>query len=97
MGDIARGVAVIDAETPEAELDRLAKAGVVGARIMDLPGGAVGLGTLEAVDARAGARGWMLAVQFDGSHILEHESPAGAAEISLGARSSRQVLFRGDT
>ncbi|MBB3454416.1 D-galactarolactone isomerase [Rhizobium sp. BK313] len=74
MGDIARGVAVIDAETPEAELDRLANAGVVGARIMDLPGGAVGLGTLEAVDARAGARGWMLAVQFDGSHILEHES-----------------------
>ncbi|MDK4742402.1 amidohydrolase family protein (plasmid) [Rhizobium sp. CB3060] len=73
MGDIARGVAVIDAETPEAELDRLAEARVVGARIMDLPGGAIGLDALETIDDRASARGWMLAVQFDGSHILEHE------------------------
>jgi len=72
MGDVARGVAVIDATTPEPELDRLAAAGVVGARIMDLPGGAVGLAELEDVDARAAARGFMLAVQFDGSHILEH-------------------------
>ena len=74
MGDVARGVAVIDAETTDAELDALAKAGVVGARIMDLPGGAVGLDALEAVDARASARGWMLAIQFDGSDILTHEA-----------------------
>lgn len=39
MGSSARGVAVIDADTTDAELDALAKAGVVGARIMDLPGG----------------------------------------------------------
>ena len=74
MGEIARGVAVIDAETTDAELDALAAAGVVGARIMDLPGGAVGLDALEAVDARASARGWMLAIQFDGSDILTHEA-----------------------
>lgn len=74
MGDVARGVAVIDAETTDAELDALAEAGVVGARIMDLPGGAVGLAALEAVDARASARGWMLAIQFDGSDILTHEA-----------------------
>jgi len=46
----------------------------VGARIMDLPGGAVGLDQLEAIDARAHAMGWMLAVQFDGSHLLQHEA-----------------------
>lgn len=40
---------------------------------MDLPGGAIGLNALEAIDARASARGWMLAVQFDGSDILSHE------------------------
>jgi D-galactarolactone isomerase len=74
MGDVARGVAVIDAGTPESQLEALADAGVVGARIMDLPGGAVGLSALEAVDERAAARGWMLAVQFDGSDILEYES-----------------------
>ncbi len=74
MGPIARGVAAVGAEEPDSALDRLAEGGVVGARIMDLPGGAVGLDALEAVDDRAAARGWMLAVQFDGSHILEHEA-----------------------
>jgi D-galactarolactone isomerase len=73
MADVARGVAVIDADTTDHDLDALAEAGVVGARIMDLPGGAVGLDALEAIDARASARGWMLAVQFDGSDILTHE------------------------
>lgn len=71
-GDIARGVAVIDGATPDAEIDRLSRAGVVGARIMDLPGGAVGLDSLEEVDARAAAAGWMIAVQFDGSDIADH-------------------------
>ncbi len=71
-GDIACGVAVIDGETPDAEIETLASAGVVGARIMDLPGGAVGLDQLEQVDARAFAAGWMIAVQFDGSDIADH-------------------------
>ncbi|MCD2183841.1 amidohydrolase family protein [Rhizobium sp. GN54] len=74
MGPVARGVAAIAGEEPDGALDALAGAGVAGARIMDLPGGAVGLAALEAVDARASARGWMVAVQFDGSHILEHEA-----------------------
>ncbi|WEZ82696.1 amidohydrolase family protein [Rhizobium sp. 32-5/1] len=74
MGHVACGVAVIDGDTPDGELDTLSAAGVIGARIMDLPGGAVGLDALEAIDARASARGWMLAVQFDGSNILDHET-----------------------
>jgi D-galactarolactone isomerase len=73
MGDVARGVCVIDSTTSDAELERLAQAGNVGTRIMDLPGGAVALDELEAVDAKAAALGWMLAVQFDGSNILDHE------------------------
>lgn len=78
MGDVARGVAVIDSTTTEAELERLSAAGVVGARIMDLAGGAVGLSELEAVDAKAAARGWMVAVQFDGTKILDHEKRLAA-------------------
>jgi D-galactarolactone isomerase len=74
MGSVAKGVAVIDETTSDKELDTLAAAGVVGVRIMDLPGGAVGLSALEAVDARAAARDWMVAVQFDGSNILDHEA-----------------------
>lgn len=73
LGDMARGVAVIDADTDDAEMQALSDAGIVGARIMDLPGGAVGLDALEAVDAKAADHGWMLAVQFDGSDILDHE------------------------
>ncbi len=85
LGPCARGVVVIDGATSDAELDRLASAGIVGARIMDLPGGAVGLDQLEAVDARAAAMGWMMAVQFDGTHILHHLP-------RLSALKSRWVL-----
>ncbi|WP_319936797.1 amidohydrolase family protein [Thermohalobaculum sediminis] len=72
MGEVARGVAVITGATPDDEIARLHAAGIRGARIMDLPGGAVGLDALEEVDARAAAAGWMLAVQFDGSDIAQH-------------------------
>ena len=85
MGDMAKGVAVIDGTTSDAELQRLGDAGIVGARIMDLPGGAVGLSELEAVDAKAAAQGWVMAVQFDGSDILEHE-------VRLAALQSNWIL-----
>lgn len=73
MGDVARGVAAVGPDVSEEELDKLEEAGVIGLRIMDLPGGATDLSALEALDAKAAARGWMLAVQFDGSSIEEHE------------------------
>ncbi|MGU3401125.1 amidohydrolase family protein [Brucellaceae bacterium D45D] len=73
MGDVSRGIAAIAPDATQAQLRRLADGGVVGARIMDLPGGAVGLADLEAIDALATDMGWMMAVQFDGSDILTHE------------------------
>ncbi|MCO5734490.1 amidohydrolase family protein [Rhizobium sp. SSA_523] len=85
MGDVARGIAAVAPEASDAELDALAEAGIVGLRIMDLPGGAVGLAALERLDAMARARGWMLAIQFDGSNIEEHEP-------RLAALTSRWVL-----
>ena len=74
MGEVARGVAVVTPDVSDAEIDRLKRAGVVGARIMDLPGGAVGLKALEAIDAICINAGWMIAIQFDGSALpdLEH-------------------------
>ncbi|MFC6446641.1 amidohydrolase family protein [Shinella zoogloeoides] len=71
LGPAARAVVVIDGATDDAEMARLAAAGAVGARIMDLPGGAVTLAGLAAVEARAHAAGWMIAVQFDGNTLLE--------------------------
>jgi len=73
MGRVALGVAVVTPEVSEAEIARLTEAGVVGARIMDLPGGAVGLEALEAIDALCIDAGWMLAVQLDGSFLPELE------------------------
>lgn len=85
IGDIAKGVAVIRGNYTDKQMLHLADAGVVGARIMDLPGGAVGLQELEAVEVRARAFDWCMAIQFDGSGILEHEQ-------RLAAMRSRWVL-----
>ncbi len=74
MGRVARGVAVIDADTTDKDMRKLTDAGCVGARVMDLPGGAVGLAQLEAVDARAAQFNWTVAVQFDGNTIDVHQS-----------------------
>jgi D-galactarolactone isomerase len=80
MGKVARGVAVIDASTTDRDMAALQDGSIVGARIMDLPGGAVQLDQLEAVDARARAAGWCLAIQFDGSNILHHEQRLARVE-----------------
>lgn len=72
LGPMARGVAVITGETTDAEMQTLHESGVRGARIMDLPGGAVGMDGLAAVDARVRGFGWCNVVQFDGARILDH-------------------------
>jgi D-galactarolactone isomerase len=74
MGSVAKGVAVITPDASETEIEQLINAGVVGARIMDLPGGAIGLEALETIDAMCQEAGWMLAVQLDGSALPELES-----------------------
>ncbi|WHA41090.1 amidohydrolase family protein [Agrobacterium larrymoorei] len=78
MGSVARGVAVVTRDTPLDEIQELIDVGVVGARIMDLPGGAVNLSHLEEVDSLSQELGWSVAVQFDGSHILDHEARLSA-------------------
>ncbi|SMF76047.1 D-galactarolactone isomerase [Tistlia consotensis] len=74
LGPCARGVAVVTPETGAAELERLTAAGVRGARIMNLPGGAVGLDRIAAVSERVRPFGWHLIVQFDGRDFLAHEA-----------------------
>ena len=85
MGDVAKGVAVIKGTETDTEMAQLSDGGIVGARIMDLPGGAVGLSNLTDVDNRASDAGWMMAVQFDGTALPE-------LEPRLSAIKSRWVL-----
>ena len=60
-----RGIAVIDAGTPECTLDALAEAGVAGVRVNVLYGGGVGFAAGRAVEARVRARGWHIQLLID--------------------------------
>ncbi|WP_099865842.1 amidohydrolase family protein [Pararhizobium haloflavum] len=72
LGDIARGVAVIEPGATREHIAHLDAVGVRGARIMDLPGGAVGLSCLRDVEPLIRDFDWVIAVQFDGMHIADH-------------------------
>lgn len=67
----ARGIAVVGPDVDEATLEALTARGVRGARIMHLPGGAVGMDDLLAIDARTRPFGWSPIVQFDGRRIAD--------------------------
>lgn len=73
--DLARAVIAVGPETTEADLAAYHTLGVRGARIMNLPGGAVGIDGMPEVEARVRNFGWHLMVQFDGREI-EHHRPA---------------------
>lgn len=64
--DRLRGVAVIDPATPDAGIAALKDAGVAGIRILDIVGGGVGLGDLEALADRCAEVGWHVQVAVRG-------------------------------
>ncbi|MGQ4877968.1 amidohydrolase family protein [Billgrantia sp. LNSP4103-1] len=69
---IARGVAAV---SPDASLDRLEEwhaKGVRGARIMNLPGGAVTHASMLEVERLVRPLGWHLMVQFNGQHLDDY-------------------------
>ena len=68
----ARAIAVVAPDVDEATLQDLTDRGVRGARIMDLPGGAIGMTDLPAIDARTRPFGWKPIVQFDGRNIADY-------------------------
>ncbi|WP_209427966.1 amidohydrolase family protein [Pararhodobacter sp. SW119] len=72
--DTARGVAVVDADTPDAELARLTRAGTVGARFLMLPGGAIGWEQLDRIAARVTEHGWHVQLQLDGRSLPDRMS-----------------------
>ena len=74
FGDNARGVAVVAADVAEAELERLDRAGIRGARFMMLPGGVLGWEALAPTAGRIAARGWNINLQLDGRSLPEREA-----------------------
>ena len=74
LGEAARAVVVVDAATPEAELDRLTRLGARGVRFHMLPGGALPWEALEPVAARVRPFGWHVQLQLDGRLLPEREA-----------------------
>ncbi|NWO57516.1 amidohydrolase family protein [Chromohalobacter israelensis] len=70
--DSARGVAAVTPEISDSELRDWHDKGVRGARIMNLPGGAVTSDQMLEVEQRIRPLGWHLMVQFNGCKLNEY-------------------------
>jgi D-galactarolactone isomerase len=73
LGPGAKGIAVVNETTPEAEIDRLSKAGMVGQRFFQLQWGAVGFERMHGVMARVHPFGWLANLQLDGRELPNWE------------------------
>jgi D-galactarolactone isomerase len=74
LGDAARGIATVQPDVADAELERLTRAGVRGVRFHLLPGGMLGWDALEPMAARVAAFGWHVQLQLDGRELPRYES-----------------------
>ncbi|MGB0733081.1 MAG: amidohydrolase family protein, partial [Pontibacterium sp.] len=72
LGDKARGIVVVTPETTEEEIAHMHEQGARGARIMNLPGGAVGVRETLNINAKVKNFGWHCIVQFDGTETLDY-------------------------
>ncbi|GHA92923.1 D-galactarolactone isomerase [Modicisalibacter luteus] len=68
----ARGIAAVTPDTPQHELEDWHARGVRGARIMQLPGGAVKIDRMLDVERVIKPLGWHLMVQFNGRHLDDY-------------------------
>lgn len=74
IGPGARGVAVVDVDVSDAELERLTKAGIRGVRFHMFPGGALPWEALERIAARVREFGWHIQLQLDGRTLPERQA-----------------------
>jgi D-galactarolactone isomerase len=73
LGGGARGVAVVRADAPDGELERLTAAGIRAVRIMAL-GGTIGFDAMDGVVARVHPFGWHANIQLDGRDLPVREA-----------------------
>ena len=74
IGKAAKGVAVVEPGTPEAELERLTKAGICAVRIMTLHGGTLGFDVMDELMAQVHPFGWHANIQLDGRQLPDYEA-----------------------
>ena len=73
LGPQARGIATVPPDISDAELHRLAAAGIRGVRCHMLPNGYLSWDDAPAIAARVAALGWHVQVQMDGRELPAHE------------------------
>ena len=64
-----RGIAVVDRDVSDRELEELSRRGIVGARFLMIPGGAIGWEQLDIIAARVAEHGWHVQLQLDGRDL----------------------------
>jgi D-galactarolactone isomerase len=74
LGAAARAVVVVHEDTSEEEIERMTRAGAVGQRFFNLPGGSVPFERMDAIIARVHAFGWHANLQLDGRELPRHEA-----------------------
>lgn len=83
LGESARGVAVVDAQVPEATLQQLHECGIRAVRFQMLPGGALPWEALEPVAARIRPFGWHINLQMDGALFPQFETRLARLDVPL--------------
>jgi D-galactarolactone isomerase len=74
LGGDARGVAVVNPDVGDAELDRLTRAGIRAIRFMLLPGGPLTWEVFDRLVARVHEFGWHVNLQIDGRTFADREA-----------------------
>jgi D-galactarolactone isomerase len=77
FGANARGVATIQPDIADAEIERLTRAGFRGARCFMLKGGVLSWDDVDAIASRVAPFGWHLQLQLDGRDLPLHASRIG--------------------
>jgi len=77
----ARAVIAVSPQFTRGELQALDARGVRGARIMNLPGGAVKIAEVKPVERLARDIGWHLIVQFKGQETMQHLDALRSIEV----------------
>ncbi|WP_085026371.1 amidohydrolase family protein [Ensifer aridi] len=72
LGDVARGIAVVDTSVTDAELKRLDAAGIRGIRFNLGRAGATTVDMIEPLSKRVADLGWHIQVHMKGDDIAEH-------------------------
>lgn len=74
LGGSARGVATVPVSVSDAELERLTRGGIRGARLHMLAGGALPWDAVDVLPARVQDFGWHVQLQFDGREFADREA-----------------------